>query len=1241
MSCLTKQALEIVDAVLMLPPDQRSAYLDRMCLDVSLRLYVESLLSSYEEAQDFLTEPAFVGSSNVPEPESADGWVGRQVGPYHLIEEIGEGGMGVVYRAVRADDQYHKEVAIKLLRSGLDSGSTLVRFKAERQILASLEHPNIARLFDGGATAEGSPYFVMELVDGLSIDDYCNSHKLATVERLKLFRAVCAAVQYAHNRSVIHRDLKPGNVLVTEDGTPKLLDFGIAKILDPNLFPGTAIEPTRTMMRVLTPEFASPEQMRGEPTGPQSDVYSLGVILYIVLSGHRPYTLRSQSPLDVAKAICEIDPPKPSDVLRRIDEITKPDGTTESITPQSVSLTRNISIGKLRRCLAGDVDNIVLKALHKEPARRYASVEELSEDIRRHLENLPVVARRDAAFYRLAKFAHRNVAMVGAAFLVLLAAAIGIGSFVWLKHTGGRLRQDQPRAVNMRPSIAVLGFKNLSGREQSGWLSTALSEMLNTELSANEKLRTVPGENVARMKTEIKLVDSESFAPDTLFRVRTNLGADYVIVGSYLETESGSKAQVRLDLRLQDANAGDLVTSLSEVGKESELGDIIARAADSIRSRLGVRQATPQETAAVQAALPSATTTVKSYAEGLIALRNFDVQRARPLLEQAIKADPTFALAHSALATAWSQLGYDAKAVDECKRAVDLSAGLPREDRLWIAALYSEAAHDWPKAIELYRTLYNFFPDNLDYGLRLADVQNKGGKANDALLTVQSLRNLPAPGREHPAIDLAEAASARSVSDYKRQLKTAKEARRKADAAEMRSLAARALVMQSIALRGLAEPGAAVAAVTAGRRLYEEIHDRNGFAVASNSLGNILYETGDLAGAKKAYEAALNVFRETANNHATASALGNLSNVVGDLGDLTGAIKLNDQSLAIYRQIDDKVGIANALNDRGTDLTLLGDLAAAARALQQSMVIDREIGDQNGVARCLNNIGDVLAMRGELAKAQSSFEQAIKIRRSLGHLRDVASPLQGLGDVMAAGGDLTRANQFLQESLTITHQSGDKHVYALALASIGRLRLQEGSLLEARKSYQQATDILKGLGEKGNSEEIALALAEVDLEDGRPEDARLLVQEALNEFTKEKLIDDQIFAHAVLAQAFLAENKTGNARLEIIFGKKLASKSQNRFANRQLDIASARVDFAEGKLSGSLSGLEKVLADAKQHGLVPLQFQASLVLGEIEFRSGEVRQGQERLERLKKDATSKGFLLMAQRAQSVLSAVKS
>jgi len=301
------QVRGVFDQAASLPSAERTAYLDQACADdADLRREVESLLLSHHEAgTEFLNTPAI----NLSRP--APTRVGRRIGAYNIVEEIGRGGMGEVYRAGRADGQYEKEVAIKLVRGGYNTASVLERFRHERQILASLDHPNIARLLDGGTTDEGLPYLVMELIEGTPIDQYCDAQKLGVNERLRLFVQVCSAVQYAHQRLVIHRDIKPGNILVTKEGVPKLLDFGIAKILDP------AASAATTVAGPMTPEYASPEQIRGEPITTATDVYSLGVVLYQLLTGRSPYPKNTHVPHEYARAICEIEPERPSTVVLR------------------------------------------------------------------------------------------------------------------------------------------------------------------------------------------------------------------------------------------------------------------------------------------------------------------------------------------------------------------------------------------------------------------------------------------------------------------------------------------------------------------------------------------------------------------------------------------------------------------------------------------------------------------------------------------------------------------------------------------------------------------------------------------------------------------------------------------------------------------------------------------------------------------------------------------------------------
>jgi eukaryotic-like serine/threonine-protein kinase len=410
-----KQIEAIFEQALELPVTERTAFVQKSSKDdAELCREVESLLESHASVGSFIEKRSlFFSDEELKEDDDAAVATGQLLGAYCVVREIGRGGMGAVYLAERADKQYKKQVAIKLIKRGMDTDSVLRHFRNERQILAGFDHPNIARLFDGGTTDDGLPYFVMEYVEGLPINEYCAAHQLSLVERLKLFREVCAAVSYAHRHTVIHRDIKMSNILVTSDGTPKLLDFGIAKMLEPGA--GAEALITMTGVRPMTPEYASPEQVRGEPVTTTSDVYSLGVVLYELLTGRSPYRFTSRSPLDVAREITDTEPPRPSAPIARSD------GSLKS------------EISNLKS-LRGDLDNIVLMALRKEPERRYQSVEQFSDDIGRHLGSRPVLARRDTVAYRTRKFIQRNRTATAAALLILVSLVTGLVATIWQAH---------------------------------------------------------------------------------------------------------------------------------------------------------------------------------------------------------------------------------------------------------------------------------------------------------------------------------------------------------------------------------------------------------------------------------------------------------------------------------------------------------------------------------------------------------------------------------------------------------------------------------------------------------------------------------------------------------------------------------------------------------------------------------------------------------------------------------------
>jgi len=433
---------EVFHRAVQRPAEEWPAFLDDACGDdTELRAEVESLLASHREAGSFIessasgspSESADAPGSDIREPDpsafpgtedstrileepprepeairrSKDPLQGQRIGPYRVLHRLGAGGMGAVYLAVRDDEEFQRRVALKVLKPGMDSEEILRRFRTERQILAALDHPHIAKLLDGGTTDDGLPYFAMEYVEGKPLHRYCDEHKLSIRKRLKLFRTVCSAVQFAHQNLVVHRDLKPGNILVTPDGHPKLLDFGIAKLLNPELSSST-LAPTALGMGLMTVQYASPEQLRGGHISTASDIYSLGVLLYELLTGHHPYRDQAETLDDVRRWMEEEEPERPSTVVLRQEQTPAPERT------------------RRHRALSGDLDHILLMALRKEPRRRYASAEQFAEDIRRHLEGLPVLARRSTLGYRVGKFLRRHRVGV-AATTALLLASLGFG----------------------------------------------------------------------------------------------------------------------------------------------------------------------------------------------------------------------------------------------------------------------------------------------------------------------------------------------------------------------------------------------------------------------------------------------------------------------------------------------------------------------------------------------------------------------------------------------------------------------------------------------------------------------------------------------------------------------------------------------------------------------------------------------------------------------------------------------
>ena len=437
----------IYEAAIVKDAGDRTMILEQECQgDEAVRRDVELLLAARERVPAWLNEPLLAPAPTfASQADSLPRMDGRELSGYKLIREIGRGGMGSVYLAERSDGAFHKQVAIKLIQPGMNSADILARFRQEREILASLDHPGIARLLDAGATEEGLPYFVMEFVDGRPIHRYCDELMLNVTQRLELFRGVCGAVQYAHQRLVVHRDLKPGNILVTADGTVKLLDFGIAKLLRQEQ--SSDAETAGTLFRAMTPAYASPEQVKGDGITTLTDVYSLGVVLYELLTGHLPHHLVKAAVREMERVISEEEPTRPSMAVAKVE---------------------------LRKRLEGDLDCILLTALHKEPVRRYSSVEAFGDDLGRHLENRPVTAREDSLWYRASRFVRRHPGGVATGILLAVSTAAGMLTTLWQERmlVGAEGQALSDRAI-LAPLMAIFLYIALAGFGVAIYLSRA------------------------------------------------------------------------------------------------------------------------------------------------------------------------------------------------------------------------------------------------------------------------------------------------------------------------------------------------------------------------------------------------------------------------------------------------------------------------------------------------------------------------------------------------------------------------------------------------------------------------------------------------------------------------------------------------------------------------------------------------------------------------------------------------
>jgi DNA-binding winged helix-turn-helix (wHTH) protein/tetratricopeptide (TPR) repeat protein len=838
-----------------------------------------------------------------------------------------------------------------------------------------------------------------------------------------------------------------------------------------------------------------------------------------------------------------------------------------------------------------------------------------------------------------------------------------------LQHLGptARPRKAATGGAPLRQAIAVLDFKSLSPSADTRWLESAFAEMLTTELAAGGKMRVIRGDTVAQTTRALALRDPGSLGPAELQKLHDALGADMVVVGSYLPIQGN----IRVDLRVMQVPTGDTVASLVQIGTQNGLFDLVSRMGEKLRDSLGVAALSAQQVRETQALQPSNPDSSRLYTEGLAALHAFDPPGGLRLLQQAVAIDPKSAVIHSGLSQAWSTLGYDSRAVEEANQALALAGSLSREDRLAIEGRLFKASKQWDKASETYRSLWTFYPDDVEYGLQLSDSLISGGRNPEAVATFTALRRLPPPAGLDPRIDIAEARSASRLSDIPTELRAAQTAEEKGRRSGQSLVVSQALIYEGDSLLKMGKPQEAVRLFREAAELAKKAGYSWGYGQALANVAGALEALGDLDGAEKANLEALGIAQKLGSGIGIASQFLSLGTLHQDRGEMAEALKNLDQSIEWYVRIGDRVMEARTLNTVSTVLVYRGDLAGARQRCERALALSQELGDPADEAIARDNLGTVLEAQGDLTGARRRHEEAFFLLRKRGDVRSAAAALaasasaaanlgdlhtawqrsaealatkQQAGDRLAVGhilglraqlayemGDLAASRSIAQEQLEITRQTGARSITALARQSLGRADFAAGNLAGARAELTEALQVSSSLGEELRATEIRLDLAELALAADQAADAVTLARQAAAWSKSHGVADTEARALSLLAESLLRQG----GRKEALATAESARARLDATEDRELRITGGvrlgKIAAATGNAVSALRQLRRAVDDATSLSLVTASLEARLALGQVQRGAGDPA-ATATLEAVRKEAETRGFKRVAAEA---------